>query len=65
MAGEAVSDGARRGHKTYERIVGHIREAISSRELRPGDRLPPETDLARHLGVSRPTVREALKILEA
>ncbi len=52
-------------HKTYEKIIHHLRESISSGELKPGDRLPPETDLARSLGVSRPTVREALKVLEA
>lgn len=51
--------------KTYEQIIEHIRAAISSGELRPGDRLPPEIDLAKNLGVSRPTVREALKVLEA
>ncbi len=52
-------------NKTYEQIVDHIRTAISSKELKPGDRLPPETELAKQLGVSRPTVREALKVLEA
>ncbi len=52
-------------HKTYEKIILHLRESISSGELKPGDRLPPETELARSLGVSRPTVREALKVLEA
>jgi GntR family transcriptional repressor for pyruvate dehydrogenase complex len=50
--------------KTYKRIIAHIREAISSGELRAGDRPPPETELASKLGVSRPTVREALKALE-
>ena len=59
------SEETRKGHKTYQRIIMHIRGAISSGELRPGDRLPPETELARSLGVSRPTVREALKVLEA
>lgn len=63
---EAVgSCGVRKNHKTYERIIRHIRDAISTGELRPGDRLPPETELARRLDVSRPTVREALKVLEA
>jgi GntR family transcriptional regulator, transcriptional repressor for pyruvate dehydrogenase complex len=64
MAGDGL-DGTRKAGKTYERIVEHIRGEISSRKLRPGDRLPPEADLARSLGVSRPTVREALKVLEA
>jgi DNA-binding FadR family transcriptional regulator len=58
-------DGTRKSGKAYERIITHIRGEISSRSLRPGDRLPPETDLARSLGVSRPTVREALKVLES
>ncbi|HKH11590.1 MAG TPA: FadR/GntR family transcriptional regulator [Rubrobacter sp.] len=57
--------GARKPGKAYKRIIGHIRGKISARTLRPGDRLPPETDLARSLGVSRPTVREALKVLES
>lgn len=52
-------------YKSYEQIVRQIREAISSGELRAGDRLPPETELAQRFGVSRPTVREALKILQA
>jgi len=64
MAGDGVN-GARKAGKTYERIIEHLRGEISSRRLRPGDRLPPEMDLARSLGVSRPTVREALKVLES
>ncbi len=65
MAGEGGPGRTRKVQKTYEKIIIHIRDAISSGKLRPGDRLPPETDLARRLGVSRPTVREALKVLEA
>lgn len=64
MAGDGVN-GTRKAGKTYERIIEHLRGEISSRRLRPGDRLPPEMDLARSLGVSRPTVREALKVLES
>jgi GntR family transcriptional regulator, transcriptional repressor for pyruvate dehydrogenase complex len=58
-------DRSRKAGKTYERIIEHIRGEISSKKLRPGDRLPPEANLARSLGVSRPTVREALKVLES
>jgi len=64
MAGDGVN-GTRKAGKAYERIIEHLRGEISSRRLRPGDRLPPEMDLARSLGVSRPTVREALKVLES
>ena len=64
MTGDASNRGRKAG-KTYERIVQHIRGEISARKLRPGDRLQPEADLARSLGVSRPTVREALKVLES
>ncbi|MBA2443032.1 MAG: FadR family transcriptional regulator [Rubrobacter sp.] len=52
-------------YKTYEQIALRIREAIASGELKVGERLPPEAELARQFGVSRPTVREALKVLEA
>ena len=65
MTREPDLDRTQKTSKTYERITTHIRGAISSGKLRPGDRLPPETELARTLGVSRPTVREALKVLES
>lgn len=43
--------------------VEQIEGLIRSGRLRPGDRLPPERNLAELLGVSRPTVREALRAL--
>jgi GntR family transcriptional regulator, transcriptional repressor for pyruvate dehydrogenase complex len=49
----------------YKRIAAHVRELIEQRELRPGERLPPERDLARMLGVSRIPVREAMRTLAA
>jgi GntR family transcriptional regulator, transcriptional repressor for pyruvate dehydrogenase complex len=42
-----------------------IGERILSRTLREGERLPPETELARQFGVNRSTVREALRELES
>lgn len=47
-----------------EEIVSQIREQIAKGQLKPGDRLPSERDMAQQLGVSRPTVREALQVLE-
>ena len=44
----------RRG-QTSKEVVTQLRSMIHRGELRSGDRLPPERDLARLLGVSRPT----------
>ncbi len=48
-----------------DRVEEHVRRLIETGELHPGDRLPAERDLARALGVSRPTVRSGLKALAA
>src|SRR5579871_2532488 len=48
----------------YDQLVDVIREQIASGELRPGDRLPTELSIASEAGVSRSTVREALRALE-
>jgi GntR family transcriptional regulator, transcriptional repressor for pyruvate dehydrogenase complex len=46
-----------------EQIAARIEALIISRELRTGDKLPAERELAESFGVSRPAVREALKLL--
>jgi GntR family transcriptional repressor for pyruvate dehydrogenase complex len=51
--------------RTYELVLDRIESQIVSGDLRAGERLPPERELASLLGVSRPAVREALRILEA
>lgn len=53
----------RRVRKAYEQVVDQLRELIVSGGLAPGERLPSETALAREFGVSRSTVREALRVL--
>jgi GntR family transcriptional regulator, transcriptional repressor for pyruvate dehydrogenase complex len=47
-----------------EVIVEQIRLLIRQGQLKPGDRLPPERDLCEQFGVSRVTIREALRMLE-
>src|SRR5215813_3916754 len=46
-----------------EEVVVHLREMIHRGELQRGDRLPPERDLAKLLGVSRPTLRAGIRSL--
>lgn len=52
-------------NRMSEAIVDQIRTLIRTAQLRPGDRLPSERDLGERMGVSRVTVREALRVLEA
>lgn len=47
------------------RVVAHLEAMIVGQELRPGDRLPTERELARQFGVSRTVVREAVTHLSA
>jgi DNA-binding FadR family transcriptional regulator len=46
-------------------VIAQIRRAILSGQYRPGDRLPTEREMAQQFGVSRVTVRDALRALEA
>ena len=48
-----------------EQVVSFVRGLIERGELRRGDRLPAERDLATQIGVSRPTVRAGLRALAA
>lgn len=50
--------------KIAEAIVTQIEDLIVQGVLRPGDQLPAERDLAQHLDVSRPSLRDAIKELE-
>jgi len=50
--------------RLYRKIADQLRKVLDAGEFAPGDRLPPERDLAVQLGVSRPSVREALIALE-
>jgi GntR family transcriptional regulator, transcriptional repressor for pyruvate dehydrogenase complex len=50
--------------RAFDSIIDQVREQLRSGALRPGDKLPSERDFAVQLGVSRNTVREAVRMLE-
>jgi GntR family transcriptional regulator, transcriptional repressor for pyruvate dehydrogenase complex len=53
-----------RSTRTFESAIEHLTEAIERSGLRAGDRLPGEYELASQLGISRPTLRQAVRVLE-
>lgn len=46
------------------RLISRFKELIAEGKLQPGSKLPPERKLAEEFGVSRPSLRQALKVLE-
>lgn len=61
----ASSQGPVRRLRTHEQILAQLEEKILAGQLRPGEKLPSERDLVETLEVSRTSVREALRVLEA
>lgn len=50
--------------KAYKSVIDYFRKKIIDGELRPGEKLPPERDIAEQLNVSRNSVREAIRIMD-
>lgn len=50
--------------KVYEEVASQIQRLITDGRLKPGDHLPPERELAETFGVSRTSVRDAIRVLE-
>jgi GntR family transcriptional regulator, transcriptional repressor for pyruvate dehydrogenase complex len=53
-----------RKSRLSENAVEQIKSLILTKALKPGDRLPSERELAQQLSIGRPTIREALRILD-
>lgn len=54
-----------RSPKTAELVAGTLRRMVVDGQLKEGDFLPNEAELMEHFGVSRPTLREAVRVLES
>jgi DNA-binding FadR family transcriptional regulator len=65
MDGDVIELGPIRVEKSYEALANHLREQILRGAIPPGAGLPNERDLGDQTGLSRGSVREALRILEA
>jgi DNA-binding FadR family transcriptional regulator len=52
-----------RTRHTFEEAAEQIADKVRAGELRAGDKLPPERDLAVRMEISRPTLREAVRVL--
>src|ERR1043166_7364191 len=63
MTQDAISAGRRRGAGVTDDAIERIRQFVASGEWGPGTRLPREADLAKQLGVSRNSLREAVRAL--
>ena len=51
--------------RLYESVIDQIMDLVKRSELKPGDKLPPERELAEKLSISRNSLREAFRVLES
>jgi GntR family transcriptional repressor for pyruvate dehydrogenase complex len=51
--------------RLYESVIEQIMNLIKNNKLKPGDKLPPERELAGRLSISRGSLREAFRVLES
>lgn len=58
-------EGATAHSQLTMQVVDHVRQQVASGELKPGDRLPPERELARKLKISRSSLRAGIGFLSA
>ena len=54
-----------RPHRSYQKLTERLRQFMAEGHFRDGDKLPPERALAESFGVSRSSVREAIRALAA
>lgn len=62
-AAQSTFSPLRKQQSVAETISAEILDLLRQKELKPGEKLPPERELAEMLGVSRPSLREALRAL--
>lgn len=65
IRGQLSADGRYRAPHVADLVVAELRRRILDGELQDGDELPRQEDLLQQFGVSKPSMREALRILEA
>ena len=60
---EPKKKSVKKKESVVQNVIDYLTSAMIRKELKPGDKLPPEPELAEQLGVGRSSVREAIKIL--
>ena len=62
---KGIKNTVAKNQKTYGIVVDYFKKKIIEGDLKPGEKLPPEREIAEELGVSRVAVRQAISRLES
>ena len=61
---KGIKNTVAKNQKTYGIVVDYFKKKILTGDLKPGEKLPPEREIAEELGVSRNSVREAIRFMD-